>query len=66
METLIVKTKSKSNAEKIIKILNIMDAKADYIDSVEDKIFGQMIEEGMKTATLTKSEKELFLKSFGK
>lgn len=37
METLIVKTKTKSSAEKIIKILQIMDAKADYIDSIEIK-----------------------------
>lgn len=65
METLIVKTKTKSNAEKIIKILQIMDAKADYIDSIEDKNFGQMIAEGMKSATLNKNEKKSFLKSLG-
>lgn len=66
METLIVKTKSKKSAEKIIKILNIMDAQANYLDDYEDYVLGQMMNEGMETKTLTEAEKELFLNSLGK
>ncbi len=66
METLIVKTKSKKSAEKIIKILNIMDAQANYLDDYEDYVFGQMINEGLQTKTLTEVEKELFLNSLSK
>lgn len=66
METLIVKTKSKNLAEKIIKILNIMDAQATYLDDFEDKVLGQMMNEGMQTKTLSKTEKELFLNGLGK
>lgn len=66
METLIVKTKSKKTAEKIIKILNIMDAQASYLDDYEDYTLGQMMNEGMETKTLTEAEKELFLNSLGK
>ncbi len=65
METLIVKTKSKNTAEKIIKILTIMDAQASYLDDFEDEFLGKMTEAGMKTKTLSKTEKELFLNGLG-
>ena len=38
-----------------------MDAQASYLDDFEDEFLGQMMEDGMKTKTLSKTEKEAFL-----